>query len=127
MNKVVYVPTLFTDRGNYETVKVPTGETEKGLFGRERDVMREEEQFVKTGVSDCDVNGKRLAEDVANAVALLNHEGYEVVAITPITTGRHHSEVLREFAHGIEGGLGYGYSFTKGVIITARRVANGPI
>jgi hypothetical protein len=127
MNKIVYVPTHFTDRGNYETVKVPTGKTETGLFGIERNVIREEERFVKTGVSDCDINGKRLAEEVAEAVALLNREGYEVVAITPITTGRHHSEVLTEFVQGIEGGLGYGYSFTKGVIITGRRVANGPI
>ena len=127
MNKVVYVPAQFVNTGNYENVEVPTGKTEPGLFGFERQVTRTEKRFVTTGTSDCDIHGQRLADDVAAAIARLNHEGYEVVTVTPITTGRHHSEVLTEFGQGIEGGFGYGYSFTKGIIITARRVANGPI
>lgn len=127
MNRIVYVPAHFVEQGRYEKVEVPTGKSETGMFGIKRPITRTEERFVKTGSSDCDIHAARLADDLSKAVAQLNHDGYEVVTITPITTGRHHAEVLTEFGQGIEGGLGYGYSFTKGLIITARRVANRPL
>jgi hypothetical protein len=122
MNKVVYLPACFCVEGRYETVEVPTGKTEPGLFGFERNITREEQRFVKTGVSDCDIDATRLANDLARAVADLNTQGYEVVTVTPIISGNHYSEAQHGLVGEIRAGLGYGYSFTKGLIVTARRV-----
>lgn len=127
MNRVVYVPAHFTDVGRYEKVEVPTGKTVKTFFGQELDVTRTEERFIKTGSSDCDVHGQRLAEDIERAVAQLNHEGYEVVTITPITTGSYRAVRENGLFGELNEGFGYGFSYTKGVVITARRVAHGPI
>ncbi len=71
-NRFVYVPAHWAPIGKYKTVKVPTGEKKDGFFGGEKDVTRNESQFVQTGTSDCDIDAKRLADDLAEAVAELN-------------------------------------------------------
>ncbi len=87
MNKVVFVPAHFQPLGENKTVKVPTGEKKQGFFGGEKDVTRKETQWVQTGWSDCLIDGQRLAKDLAQMVSALNNEGYEVVSVTPVTSG----------------------------------------
>jgi hypothetical protein len=84
--------------------------------------IRKKERFVQTGSSDCDIDAKRLADDMATAVADLNNDGYEVVAVTSLISGAYNSDV-QWAAFTTRGGAGYGhgYSFTRGVIITARK------
>ena len=62
--------------------------------------------------SDCRIDAKRLQKDVQSAVEELNREGFEVVAITPLTSGMYE-------ASGGYDGWGYGFSFTEAVLITA--------
>jgi hypothetical protein len=119
-NKVVYVAAHWAPVGKYKAVSVPTGEKRAGWFGGEKNVTRKEQRFIQTGISDCDVDTERLAEDVANAVAGLNAAGYEVVTIAPLISGAYHAEAKWGWTGNGGVGYGYGYSFTKGVVITAR-------
>lgn len=118
-NKVVYIKARFKPVGKYEKVKIPTGEKKKNIMGSLVDVTREEKQWVQTGFSDCEIDGEVLAQETQEAIAKLNVEGYEVVAITDITSGNY-SYRYNETAN-FSYGYGYGYSFTEGVIITARK------
>lgn len=113
-NKVVYIKANFKPLGKWETVRVPTGEKKKGLFG-EQEVMKEEKRWVQTGVSNSLIDGERLAKDVESGVKQLNDEGYEVQSVLPVTSGDYwwNREVNLSY--------GYGYSFTEGVIIIARK------
>jgi hypothetical protein len=124
INRVVYVPAHWAPIGKYRTVKVPTGEKVSGVFGGLKDATRKEQQYVQTGTSDCDIDAKRLADDIADAVTELNTDGYEVVAVTPLTSGAYNAEMKWGWTGNGGVGYGYGYSFTKGVIITARKSAN---
>src|SRR3546814_16528875 len=70
-------------------LEVATGETKKGVFGKEKPVTRKEKQRQQTGWSDCRVDGPRLAIDVQKAIDELNAENYEIIGVTDITSGRY--------------------------------------
>lgn len=123
MNKVVYVEAYFKPIGKIKTVKVATGEKTKGFFGGEKDVMRKEERWEQTGSSDCEIDGPRLAEDVSNAILQLNQAGYEVVAVSNVTSGRYDWKFDRGSNTSGGWGYGYGYSITEGVMIVAKKLA----
>jgi hypothetical protein len=90
--------------------------------------VREVEVPVKDGEECVDLDALGLAVDAA--CAELDAEGYDIVAITPIISGRHKSEVqARESpynwtqnraAHAWAWAYGYGYSVTEGVSITGK-------
>jgi hypothetical protein len=69
--------------------------------------------FKEQKSSDCQVDSERLQRDVQLALEELNREGYEVVAITPITSGNYSS------SSNDYGGYGYGFSYTDAILITA--------
>jgi hypothetical protein len=121
LNKIIYIPAFFEPVGNNKTIKIPTGEKKKGLFGGEKDVTREETKWEQTGWSECRVDSQRLAEDLSSAVKTLNDEGYEVVSVTPVTSGAYEYKKGTFWGEG-EGGYayGYGYSYTNSLIVTAR-------
>ncbi|AYF32797.1 hypothetical protein CUU95_02680 [Vreelandella alkaliphila] len=127
MNKVVYVPAFFKPIGKEVTKKVPTGEKKKGFFGGEKDVTQKVTDWQQTGYSDRWVDGERLSVDISNAVSKLNEESYEVVSVTPLTSGEYDYkwELYKGGVnHGGGGfGYGYGYSYTEGVIIIAKKIA----
>lgn len=137
MNKVVYISAHFKPVGKYATVQVPTGETKKGFFGGEKAVYAEEKQWQQTGWSDCLLDGQRLSQDIARAVDSLNQDGFEVVSVTPVTSGAYFYQynaqgitssprILLEtekVSGGGSYGFGYGFSFTEGVTVIARKVA----
>lgn len=136
-NKVVYVKARFKPVGEDVTVKVPTGEKKKGFFGGEKDITRKETQWKQTGWSDCEIDGERLANDVANVVAQLNRDGYEVVSVLPVISGNYfykyqaqgvtsQKRILSEteaVSGGASYGFGYGYSYTEGVSVIARKLS----
>lgn len=126
MNKVIYVEAFFKPVGKVESVKVPTGEKTKGFFGGEKDVTRKEEQWKQTGWSDREIDGARLAKDVAAAVTGLNSEGYEIVTISEVTSGRYNWAYKTDGGSNCNGGwgygYGYGYSITEGMMIVAKKI-----
>ena len=119
MNKVVYVEAFFQPVGITKTVKEPTGDKTKNIWGNERDVMAKFKKWEQTGWSDCLIDGKRLAADIEKAVQSLNSEGYEVVSVTMITSGSHKWDAVLRQQSGY--GYGYGYSFTEGSVIVAKK------
>jgi len=125
MNKVLYVSSSFKPIGKEVTKKIPTGEKKKGFFGGEKDVTRKVKEWEQTGYSDRWIDGEKLASDIAQAIAQLNEEGYEVVAVTPVTSGEYdYKYEAKSFNQGGWGyGYGYGYSYTEGVTIIGRKIA----
>ncbi len=125
MNKVIYVPSFFKPIGKEVTKNVSTGEKKKGFFGGEKDVTTKVKEWQQTGYSDRWIDGKRLANDIANAVSELNNEGFEVVSITPITSGEYNYNFAQQKGSqnwgGSGYGYGYGYSYTEGVTIVAKK------
>lgn len=123
MNKVVYVPAFFAPIGKEKTAKIPTGKKTTGFFGGEKDVVKKVKQWVQTGFSDCIVDNEKLSDDLSVAVEKLNQGGFEVVSITPITSGDYSWKTygggVRESSYGY--GYGYGYSYTSSLIVTAKK------
>lgn len=129
MNKVVYLEAPFKPIFEERSVSVPTGETKKGLFGGEKEVTRTERRMVETGVSDSRIDGEALSRTISQVISELNTDGYEVISITPITSGSYAYEEISSSARFTRetesingGGYGYGYSFTSGVLLLARRL-----
>lgn len=131
MNKVVHIPAYFIAVGKEKTVKVPTGETKKGLFGGEKEITRKEKQFVQTGWSETQIDSERLAKDLEIAINKLNDEGYEVANITPVISGKYNYDYKTDknystsekhsYGWGYGYGYGYGYSYTDSLIIIAKK------
>lgn len=120
-NRVVYIPAKFATVGKRHVVQVPMGKTKSGWFGKQP-IMAEETKFEPTGTSDCNINVGQLADEIAADVQVLNEEGYEVVTVTPLITGDYDYRTRWSFWGCAAADYGYGYSYTKGVVITARRM-----
>src|SRR3546814_43979 len=135
MNKLKFVEAHFKPLYKDVMVEVATGETKKGVFGKEKPVTRKEKQRQQTGWSDCRVDGPRLAIDVQKAIDELNAENYEIIGVTDITSGGYRYQydssgisstrrVMSEtekVSGGGSYGYGYGFSHTEGVLIVARK------
>lgn len=99
------------------------------MFGGEKDVIENVVEWVQTGHSDCEIDGEALAKNISKAVSELNSEGYRVVQVTSVISGRYdwgkEAGVHQEF--GVEGvygmGYGYGYSYTEVVTIIAEKIS----
>lgn len=122
MNRVVVVEAHFKQIGKYVTKKVPTGEVKPGLFGGDKQVMKSVSVWQQTGISDCEIDVIRLNNDIAEAVEILNREQYEVISITPITSGKYDYSYRAALIEAKGYGYGYGYSHTEGVIILAKQI-----
>jgi hypothetical protein len=128
LNKVIYVPAFFEAVGKDKTIKVSTGEKKKGFFGGEKDVTRKESQWEQTGWSDCRIDSQKLSNDLADVVSGLNNDGYEIVSVTPITSGAYNWKFnVTSGGNQNQGyggyGYGYGYSYTNSLIVTAKKIA----
>ncbi|ECS3195536.1 hypothetical protein BCP47_15765 [Salmonella enterica subsp. enterica serovar Kentucky] len=124
MNKTVYVPSYFQPIYKEVTVKVPTGNTKRflGFIDIEKKIRKKE--VVQEGWSDCQVDGERLNEDITRTVDKLNQDGFEVISITPVTSGnwgfKYDSGSINNGTGRGGYGYGYGYSYTEGVLILAK-------
>lgn len=79
----------------------------------------------QTGTSDCRIDAKRLAADLASLVEEINRHGYEVATVTPVTSGSYSYKYDSLTAwDNVTGtfGYGYGFSFTSGLIVVSRKV-----
>ena len=128
MNKVVYVKAKFKPVGKEVTVKVPTGETKKGIFGGVKEVTVKEKEWQQTGWSDCEIDGERLSNDISSAVEKLNAEGFEVIAVQSVASGAYNYKWDKYSSSSNSGAstcysYGYGYSYTEGVTIIAKKSA----
>ena len=110
MNKTVYIPAPFKEIREPRTIQVPSGK--RGFLGQQRTTA--EEQWVSEGYSDSEIDGERLQRNVQQAVDGLNEEGYEVVSLVPVESGAYNWSPE---------GYSYGYSYTEGVIILARKAS----
>ncbi|MDR1848647.1 MAG: hypothetical protein LBQ75_01255 [Zoogloeaceae bacterium] len=131
-NKVVYVKAFFKPLGKSVKVKNKnlSREWKKGILGSENDEM----------LSDCEIDGERLSEDVATAIASLNQEGYEVIAVLPVISGNYFYKYQSAVKYQTDRlpfvpdrwetisdspsyGFGYGFSYTEGVSIIAKKLS----
>lgn len=119
MNKVVFVQAHFKPLISEQIVKVPTGEKKKGLLGGTSDVTRDEKKLVQTGFSDSQIDTERLTMDLQEAIAHLNKDGYDVVNVTEVISGRYAHK--HDYGAGYGWGYGYGYSYTDGLMVIARK------
>jgi hypothetical protein len=71
--------------------------------------------------SDSEIDGYQLSVDVQKAISLLATDGYEIVSMEQVISGRYQSKFKEAGFSGTDGGWGYGYSFTEGMIILARK------
>jgi len=119
-NITVFVKAHFKPVGREVSIKVPTGEFKKSLFGGQKEVTRKEVKWEQTGWSDTEIDGNRLSRDLQNEISGLNENGYEVISVTAITSGNYSWE---KGPQGDVGGYGYGYgySFTEGVLVVAKK------
>jgi hypothetical protein len=108
MNRTVYVPALFKEIRESHTIQVPSGK--RGFLGHEKTTA--EERWASEGYSDSEIDGERLQRDVQQAVDGLNKEGYEVFSLAPVESGAYNWSPE---------GYSYGYSYTEGMIILARK------
>jgi len=124
MNRVEYVSWRYQPNGYYKTYEVPTGETKKGLLGKEKEVKKEVQEWVWDGYKDYRVTLEEFMQDVEQKVSELNKEGYEIISVVPITLGSTYYDYKeRSFPQGGLGyGYGYGYGYTAGITIFARKV-----
>ncbi|HFT3112826.1 TPA: hypothetical protein ACH3IE_004993 [Salmonella enterica subsp. enterica serovar Paratyphi B] len=125
MNKTVYVPSYFQPVYKEVTVKVPTGKTRRflGIIDFEEKINKKE--IVQKGWSDCQIDAERLSEDVNNTINNLNDNGFEVISITPVTSGywgaKYDSGSITNGTGRGGYGYGYGYSYIEGVLILAKQ------
>ncbi|EBR3468898.1 TPA: hypothetical protein G8N71_000671 [Salmonella enterica] len=101
-------------------LKVPTGNTKRflGFIDIEEKIRKKE--VVQEGWSDCQVDGERLNEDITRTVDKLNQDGFEVISITPVTSGNWGFKYDSGSINNGTGRGGYGYSYTEGVLILAK-------
>ena len=125
MNKITYIPDYFLPIGTNKTIKVSTGKTKKSILGYLKEVTKKEQQWEQTGWSDSAIDGVKLSEDLMEAIKKLNNDDYEVISVTPITSGKYnyehqHDNIKNGLSYGY--GFGYGYSYTNSLIVVSKKI-----
>ncbi|WP_019612723.1 hypothetical protein [Psychromonas ossibalaenae] len=118
MDKIVLVPAYLGHELKSKTLKIPTGPLHAdNVKDGEQSSTIEETIWLETKYqSDCQVDSKRLSQDLSDVVAQLNSDGFEVVSIVAVTSGSHHASTV------LDGGFGYGFSYTDSLIVHARLI-----
>lgn len=131
-NKIIFIQAPFEKTFEEIEIDIPTGEIKKTFWGSSKEVTRKELKLVPTGVSDSKIDGKALSIEIEKAIADLNKDGFELVSITPISSGTYSysnisSSVRVELGGRTEmmdgGGWGYGFSYTSGVLLLGKKSA----
>jgi hypothetical protein len=142
VTKTVYAPMM--ELGAYKTTQVQVGtrmaqqrETlsifstkarERKMVEVEVPVLEERNEWVPNGkYSDCQIDHRAMARLTEEAMNKLDADGYEVLSVTPWDEGNYnwntdpfidHSHIPR--GNQLSGSYGYGYSFTRGMMICAK-------
>ncbi|MCF6174752.1 MAG: hypothetical protein L3J71_03185 [Victivallaceae bacterium] len=117
-NTTIFVKSKFKPIMTGKKITVGTGKYKDGIFGK-KELTKKGWHTTQTGVSDCEIDGEQLSKDIQQAIAKLNTNGYEVISITEITSGKY--DWLEFPCVGHTGG--YGISYTEGVIIIAKETS----
>ena len=78
-------------------------------------VYGEEKYWEHKSFSDTENDGEKFNRLIEEAVAKLDNEGFKVISVTPVVSGKY------SYGAMIEGGYGFGYSYTSGVTILAQK------
>jgi hypothetical protein len=129
LNKIIYVRAFFKPVGEEVTVEISTGETKKNFLGIETKVVEKQKKWQQTGSSDCRIDGERLADDINEAVAKLNEDGYEIIAIESVISGSYNYKWDKYDSSSNTSAntcysYGYGFSYTEGVTIIAKKYSS---
>lgn len=113
-NKVIYVKAHFKPTyGKLGVLKSLFGSTQTGSQAKPPEGMEQK------GWSDCEIDGERLAEDIAGAIEQLNSAGFDLHSVENIVSGRYNSDYSTTEKSSY--GWGYGFSFTEGVIVIGKK------
>ncbi len=120
MDRTVYVPAHGVPIGRYVNKKVPSGKKKRTLLGlgKEKDILEWRNIWQQTGFSSCEIDGKRLAQDVQVEIDKLNAQGFKIISISPVISGNWSRGKMNTSQDSV---YGYGYSYTSGMIILARK------
>lgn len=126
MIKTVWIDAQFQKKGRWEEYEEATGETKKGFFGGEKAVTIKNKRWVELDeYSENRIDGARLSEDTNKILNQLQSEGFEVLSITPVISGEYswtgYSKSAGASAGAASTCASWGYSFTEGVMVTARK------
>ena len=122
MEQVFIVHSKMCPTGKVKKKAVPTGKKKKLLGIISIDETELQEEFVKTGESDCQVDTEALAQDLQIKLQELEVSGYSVINITPIISGSYGFKAEWSAKYSAGYGYGYGFSYTAGMMIIARKL-----
>lgn len=125
MEKVVFVKTTFKELFVKKNVEVVSDEKDQQKLGVQTDVIKKEKKYVSKGRSDKEIDGVQLANDLQDEIFKLNSDGYFVTSISPITSGEYKYDSSSPFHNSRDAasyGWGYGFSYTEGMLIVARKL-----
>ena len=130
--KCIWIGAPFKEEGYWKIEQVQIGTTvnkvAKGLFNKKivdevSPVYEDKKVWVVECISDCKIDGKKFSENINQEIVKLEDEGYEIVSITPITSGSYKYDYEAPIINAGDRasfGWGYGFSYTEGVNILAR-------
>lgn len=126
VTRAIWAPEA-TSRSEVTWQRVGTKKVEKvGVFGGTKLVdkpvwdMKEVDTPIRAGTTCVDLTSLAIAVDIA--CAELDADGYDIVSINPINSGRYRHREKRDEQWGkpLAWAFGYGYSLTDGILITGK-------
>lgn len=121
MIKTVWVKAYNQKKGVWEEYEEPTGEVKKGIFG-EKALTITKRRWIEFDVdTDHIIDGERLSLDTEKTLNQLANDGFEILSITPVISGRYSWTDYGTGHVETPTCASWGYSLTEGVMITARK------
>jgi len=127
--KTFFVQSEMVETGDFVEKQIGTGEFKKGLFGK-KEIMTTEKVWVKSGNSDCFIDGQVTAKKLAEKLAEIEKLGMVVHSVESVISGNwkyetgslmnQHGLIIKNKTNAGGWGYGYGYSYTSGYIIFAK-------
>jgi len=133
MYKSIWVKAHFLKKGKWVTKKKEDGYrtemVEKGFLKKRQvekriPIYKDVKEWIVTSISDSEIDGEKLTIDINNAIELLHNDGYEVMNVTPVISGRYkydYADPIIRSSNKLGYGWGYGFSYTEGVNIIAKK------
>jgi len=116
--------------GKYVEQEVGTGEYKRNFLGSKKEIMVQEKRWMKTGNSDCFVDGEETAKRLEEKLQEIEEAGLSIISVNPIISGNwkcetgslrnEHGLIIKNQTNAGGWGYGYGYSYTDGYIIIAK-------
>lgn len=126
MMKTIWVKAYFQRKGRWEEYEEATGEMKRGFLGGVKPVMSVKRRWVEIDeYSDTQIDGARLSRDTQSVLDQLESQEFDVMAITPVTSGHYG---WTDYSSAMNGGAptcaSWGFGATSGVMLTAKKRLN---